>query len=80
MADLRGYINSLCEPGASRAYGAWADGHVDKSDFMVAVQAEFQRLIATADVHHGYVRTLRGVMHFTSAKGRGASPVTWSQW
>ena len=80
MADLRGYVNSLCEPGASRAYGAWADGHVDRTDFMCAAMSEFDRFVSLSDVRHGYYRKLRGVMHFTLAKGRGASPVTWTEW
>ena len=80
MTDLRGYVNSLCEPGASRAYGAWADGHVDKLDFIEAVNSEYERLASISCVLHGYVRKLRGGLHFTRAKGRGASPVTWIEW
>lgn len=79
-ADLRGYVNSLCEPGASRAYGAWADGHVDKTDFMCAVHADFERFVSLSDIAHGYYRVVRGIMHFTSRKGRGATPVTWTEW
>lgn len=80
VADLRPYINSMCEPGASRAYGAWCEGHQDVPAFMHAVRDEFQRLIVSTDVQRGYYRVLRGVMHFTSAKGRGATPVTWAEW
>ena len=78
--NLAPYLNSICEPGASRAYGVWTDGHVDKGDFMCAVQAEFRRLVGTADIQHGYYRVLRGIMHFTAARGPGASPVTWTEW
>lgn len=80
MADLRGYVNSLCEPGSSRTYGAWADGHVNKDDFMCAVHDEFKRFIGTVDIKHGYYRVLRDVMHFTQTKGRGATAVTWAEW
>lgn len=80
MTDLRPYINSLCEPGASRAYGAWVEGHQDVTAFMFAVRDEYHRLIPSTDVRHGYYRLLRGVMHFTSARGRGATPVTWAEW
>jgi hypothetical protein len=80
MEDLRSYLNGMCEPGARRAYGAWCDGHKDVTAFMFAVRDEYRRLVGSADVHHGYYRVLRGVMHFTSRKGRGASPVTWTEW
>lgn len=80
MDDLRPYINGLCEPGNSRTNGAWVDGHQDVTAFMFAVRDEFQRLIVSADVQLGYYRVLRGVMHFTKAKGRGATPVTWAEW
>lgn len=78
--DLRPYINSLCEPGASRAYGAWCEGHQDVTDFMFAVRDEYQRLVASPEVHHGYFRVLRGVMHFTKTRGRGATAATWTEW
>lgn len=80
MADLRHYINSLCEPGASRAYGAWTDGHVEPSEFAAAATDEMGRYIDKRDVRQGYYRVLRGFMHFTTAKGRGATPVTWAEW
>lgn len=80
MADLRPYINSLCEPGASRAYGAWAGGHVEMSEFAAAATDEMGRYIDKRDVRHGYYRVLRGVMHFTSSRGPGAVPVTWAEW
>jgi len=80
VKDLRPHINSLCEPGASRAYGAWVEGHEDVTAFMFAVRDEYQRLVGPADVHHGYYRVLRGVMHFTNARGRGATAVTWTEW
>ena len=79
MTDLRHYINSLCEPGG-RAHGAWADGHVEKSEFAAAATDEMRRHIDKRDVRHGYYRVLRGVMHFTHAKGSGATPVTWAEW
>lgn len=80
MDDLRPYINSLCEPGNSRAHGAWIDGHHDTTAFMFAVRDEFKRLIVSTDVQRGYYRVLRGIMHFTNARGRGAMPVTWAEW
>lgn len=80
MADLRTYISGICEPGNNRVYGAWVDGHVDATDFMFAVRDEFQRLIVSTDVRRGYYRVLRGVMHFTTARGRGATAVTWTEW
>lgn len=80
MDDLRPYINGMCEPGASRAYGAWVEGHQDVTAFMFAVRDEYKRLIPSTDVRLGYYRLLRGVMHFTTARGRGATPVTWAEW
>lgn len=80
MTDLRPYINSLCEPGASRSYGAWVEGHQDVTAFMFAVRDECRRLIPSTDVHVGYYRVLRGVMHFTSKPGKGATPATWATW
>lgn len=80
MDDLRPYLNSLYEPGASRAYGTWTDGHQDVTAFMFAVRDEYNRLVSVADVHRGYYRVLRGVMRFTSERGRGAKPVTWTEW
>ena len=77
---MRGHINGVCEPGCSRPYGAWTDGHVDKDEFLSAVASEFNRLVHRPYIHHGYYRILRGVMHFTSRRGRGASPVTWTEW
>ena len=78
--DLRPYLNSIVEPGCTRAYGAWTDGHVDKADFLGAVSSEYNRLLSMPSISHGYYRVLRGVMHFTAAKGRGATPVTWAEW
>ena len=80
MADLRPYINAMSEPGNSRVNGAWVDGHVDTTDFMFAVRDEFQRLVGDADIRRGYYRVLRGVMHFTTRRGKGATPVTWAEW
>lgn len=78
--ELRHYINSLCEPGASRAYGAWCAGHVDMAEFASAATDEMERYIDKRDVRHGYYRVLRGCMHFTTARSRGATPVTWAEW
>jgi hypothetical protein len=78
--DLRPYLNSLYEPGASRAYGTWTEGHQDTTAFMLAVRDEYKRLIVSTDVRHGYYRVLRGVMRFTDKRGRGATPVTWAEW
>lgn len=75
-----GHVNGICEPGASRAYGAWADGHHDRDQFARVVSDECQRSVSAGDVRIGYYRILRGVMHFTPARGRGASPVTWVEW
>lgn len=80
MDDLRPYLNSMCEPGSSRAYGAWVEGHQDINAFQLAVRDELKRLIVSTDVQRGYYRILRGVMHFTSKNGRGAKPVTWAEW
>lgn len=80
MLDLRHYINSLCEPGCSLPHGAWADGHIEPSEFAAAATDEMGRHIDKRDVRQGYYRALRGVMHFTHASGRGASPVTWVEW
>ena len=80
MTDLRPYINSLCEPGASRTNGAYVEGHQDVTAFMVAVRDEYQRLIPSTDVRRGYYRVLRGIMHFTTKRGKGATPVTWAEW
>jgi hypothetical protein len=80
MAGLDGYINSLCEPGASRAYGVWTEGHVDPGEFAAAASSEAGRYIDKRDVRQGYCRVLRGVMHFTEARSRGATPVTWAEW
>ena len=80
MDDLRPYINGICEPGNSRVNGAWCDGHQDATAFMFAVRDEYQRLIVSTDVRHGYYRILRGIMHFTSTRGRGATAVTWTEW
>ena len=77
---LDGYINSLCEPGCSHAHGAWADGHHHTAEFIDAVNREFKKDLPYTAVHKGFYRVLRGVMHFTNAKGRGASPVTWVEW
>ena len=80
MDDLGPYINGLCEPGNSRVHGAWIEGHQDTTAFMFAVRDEFKRLIVSTDVRRGYYRVLRGVMHFTATRGRGATPVTWAEW
>lgn len=77
---MRHYINSLCEPGASRAYGAWTEGHVDPGEFASAATDEMGRYIDKRDVRRGYCRVLRGVMHFNASKGRGATAVTWTEW
>jgi hypothetical protein len=78
--DLGPYLNSLYEDGASRAHGAWIEGHQDVTAFMFAVRDEYKRLVGSADVRTGYYRVLRGVMHFTTKPGRGATPVTWTEW
>ena len=78
--NLSGYLNPLLEPGASFAHGAWIDGHHSKADFSCAVTSDYNRLISDADIRTGYYRVLRGVMHITSAKGRGAKPITWTEW
>lgn len=75
-----GHVNGICEPGASRAYGAWAEGHHDRDHFARIVSDEWQRPVSATDVRVGYYRVSRGVMHFTTTKGRGASPVTWAEW
>lgn len=75
-----GYINFLSEPGASNAYGAWYDGHCSKADFSCALAMEGNRLVSDKDIHHGWYRVLRGVMHITSTRGRGAKPITWTEW
>lgn len=80
MTDLRPHLNSICEPGCTRAFGVWTEGHRDWRDFAFAVSAEYGREIDMREVHRGYYRVLRGVMHFTSARGRGAAPVTWTEW
>lgn len=80
MAYDRRYINSLCEPGASHAFGAWTEGHVEPHEFASAATDEMGRYIEKRDVRIGYYRVLRGVMHFTAARGRGAAPVTWVEW
>lgn len=79
VIDLRPYIYGLSEPGG-RTYGAWTDYHVDKSDFAAAAAYEMRRSVDQRDVQHGYFRILRGVMHFTQAKGRGARAATWVEW
>jgi hypothetical protein len=78
--NLSGYLNPLLEPGASFAHGAWIDGHHSKADFSCAVTSDYNRPISHADIRTGYYRVLRGVMHITSAKGRGAKPITWTEW
>lgn len=75
-----GQLMPLLEPGASRAHGAWIDGHQSKADFSCAVSMECKRLVSDMDIHHGWYRVLRGVMHFSNAKGRGAKPATWTEW
>jgi prepilin-type processing-associated H-X9-DG protein len=80
MTDLRPYINAMCEPGNSQVNGAYVDGHVDAHEFASAVGIAFLRPITPADVTHGYYRVIRGTMHFTSSRGRGARAVTWVDW
>ena len=77
---MEGYLTPLLEPGATFAHGAWIDGHHSKDDFSCAVASEFNRLISHQDIHTGYYRVLRGVMHITSNKGKGARPITWTEW
>lgn len=75
-----GYIDSLAEPGCSRAHGAIAEGHHDKAHFAALVSLEYAREINPADVVHGYRRNMPGRMHLTTNKGRGALSVTWVEW
>lgn len=80
MPDLTGYLNSIVEPGCSYAHGCYADGHQSDDDFIAAVKVDYDRDTARSEVRRGYCRVLRGIMHFTTARGRGASPVTWTEW
>lgn len=75
-----GYLLPLMEPGKSHAYGAWIDGHYSKADFSCAVASEMNRLVSDRDIHVGWYRVLRGIMHFTKVRGRGAKPATWTEW
>ncbi len=77
---LGGCMNALMEPGASRAYGAWVDGHHEPDDVVVAIAADYGRDVPRRSVHRGWYRTLRGVMHFTANRGRGAQPCMWVEW
>ena len=80
MDDLRPHLQGLCEPGCSRPHGAWIEGHQDVTAFMFAVRDEYNRLVPHWDVQRGYYPVLRGIMHFTNNRGRGATPCTWVQW
>jgi len=80
VADLRGYLSSMIEPGCSYSHGCYADGHNSDADFIMAVSSDYDRLTSVSEIRRGYCRTLRGRLHFTTKKGRGASPVTWTEW
>lgn len=77
---LGGCMNALIEPGASRAFGAWVEGHHDSWDVVGAVAADFGRDVDQRTVRRGYCRKLRGAVHFTDKAGRGAMQCTWVEW
>lgn len=80
MSDMRKYLNSMCEPGASWPHGAWIESHCDKVEFAKAVTAEFSREIDPAQVYHGYCKVIGSSTHFRARYMRGATPVTVAEW
>jgi hypothetical protein len=77
---IAAYLDALDKLGWTRTYGAWVEGHHDPDDVVGAVAADFGRKVGRRSVQRGWVRTLRGVMHFTNARGRGAKPCMWVEW
>lgn len=77
---LDGYIQSLVEDGASRAHGAWAEGHHDPTEFAEAVAKEYARIVPGWHVRRGYMRRVFGTLWMTEVPGPGATAATWVEW
>ena len=80
MADMRKYLNSMCEDGASWPHGAWIESHCDKAEFAEAVASEYSREIDPNKVRHGFCKVLASSTYFKARYMRGATPVTWVEW
>lgn len=71
----------LIEPGASRSFGAYARGHVDKCEFIETIDDEIGRRISIHTIHHCWGRRLpHGEVQWLNRPGRGAFPVTLAEW
>ena len=71
----------LIESGASRSFGAFERGHVDKCEFIDIIESEIGRKISIHTIHYCWGRRLpHGGVQWINKPGRGAFPVTLAEW
>lgn len=74
-------MQSLMEKGASMAFGAYDDGHIDKSEFAAMVMRDYGRSVPVGKIDHLYCRKLPdGQLVFSNRTASGAQPVTVTEW